>query len=230
MLGTGNNEAGNLTYNISGNAAAESSEKTFTVAGLTGTTTLALNIYSFTPNTAYNIQDNNLTDGGNTITQATADLSGMLSFSGILGSTHQYEIFAGSLDATPPSVSLTTPTAGSTVSGSSVMLTAAASDNVAVANVQFEVDGTDIGSAVTSSPYTTSWNSTGAADGSHTLYAVAEDTSGNYATSNIIITVHNAVSASTSSGGGGFIVGSGPLAPGYVNTNPQTNAVTIAST
>jgi hypothetical protein len=53
------------------------------------------------------------------------------------------------------------------------------------------VDGTNIGSAITSSPYTTTWNSTGVSDGAHTLYAVAEDTTGNYATSSISVTVDN---------------------------------------
>ena len=94
-------------------------------------------------------------------------------------------------DTTPPSVSLTAPSSGATLFGSSVTLTATASDNVTVANVQFKVDGTNIGSAVTSSPYTTTWNSTGVSDGSHTLYAVAEDTSGNYATSSESVTVEN---------------------------------------
>ena len=105
-------------------------------------------------------------------------------------------------DTTPPSVSLTAPSSGATVSGSSVTLTATASDTVAVANVQFKVDGTNIRSAITSSPYTTTWNSAGVSDGSHTLYAVAEDTSGNYATSSISISVRNSppVISSISSG------------------------------
>lgn len=88
-------------------------------------------------------------------------------------------------------MSLTVPLTGATVSGSAVTLTATASDNVAAANVQFKVDGSNVGSAITSSPYTTTWNSTGVSDGSHTLYAVAEDTSGNYATSSITVTVRN---------------------------------------
>lgn len=95
------------------------------------------------------------------------------------------------VDNTPPTVSLTAPSSGATVSGSSVTLTATASDNVAVASVQFEVDGTDIGAAAKSSPYTTTWNSTGVADGAHTLYAVAEDTAGNYATSSVALSVRN---------------------------------------
>ena len=94
-------------------------------------------------------------------------------------------------DTTPPTVSFATPSSGATVGGLSVTLTATASDNVAVANVQFKIDGANIGSAITSSPYTTTWNSTGVADGSHTLYAVAVDTSGNYATSSITVTVNN---------------------------------------
>ena len=97
----------------------------------------------------------------------------------------------GAGDITPPTASLSAPSGGSTVSGASVTLTATASDNVAVASVQFKVDGTNIGSAITSSPYTITWNSTSIADGSHTLYAVAEDTSGNYATSSISVTVDN---------------------------------------
>src|SRR6185437_4557096 len=60
-----------------------------------------------------------------------------------------------------------------------------------VASVQFKVDSTNIGSAITSSPYTTTWNSTGVSDGTHTLYAVAEDTSGNYATSSESVTLDN---------------------------------------
>lgn len=94
-------------------------------------------------------------------------------------------------DTTPPVVSLTSPTASSTVSGVSVTLTATASDNVAVVNVQYKVDGTNIGSAITSSPYTTTWNSASVTDGSHTLYALAEDSSGNYATSSVSVTVDN---------------------------------------
>jgi peptidoglycan hydrolase-like protein with peptidoglycan-binding domain len=105
-------------------------------------------------------------------------------------------------DTTPPSVSLTAPTNGSLVFGSSVVLTATASDNVAVANVQFKVDGVDIGSAITSSPYTTMWNSSGVSDGSHTLYAVAEDTAGNFATSSISVTVRNSPPVITSMSSG----------------------------
>ena len=44
-------------------------------------------------------------------------------------------------DTTPPTVSVTAPAAGATVSGS-VTVSAGASDNTGVAGVQFKVDGT----------------------------------------------------------------------------------------
>jgi hypothetical protein len=94
-------------------------------------------------------------------------------------------------DTIPPSVSFTAPSDGAIVSGSLVTLTVTASDDVAVANVQFIIGGKYIGSAITSPPYVTVWDSTGVPDSSYTLYAVARDTSGNYNTSSVRITVKN---------------------------------------
>jgi hypothetical protein len=81
-------------------------------------------------------------------------------------------------------------------------LTATASESGgSIASVQFYVGTTSIASA-SSSPYMTTWNSTITADGTNTLYAVAEDTSGNYATSSESVTVENApVSISSISSG-----------------------------
>src|SRR5713101_1521009 len=44
-----------------------------------------------------------------------------------------------------------------------------------VQSVQFRLDGANLGAADTSAPYSVSWNTTGAANGSHTLTAVARD-------------------------------------------------------
>jgi hypothetical protein len=94
-------------------------------------------------------------------------------------------------DPTPPTVSLTAPLAGASVSGTSVTLSANASDNVAVANVQFKVDGSSVGQATTS-PYSISWNSKTVSNGSHTITAVATDSSGNSTTSSpVSVTVTN---------------------------------------
>ena len=112
-------------------------------------------------------------------------------------------------DVTPPTVSITSPSNGAAVSGSAVSLTATASDNVAVANVQFTVDGTSVGTAITASPYATTWNSTSAAPGNHTVSAVATDTAGNTATASpITVTVSASTSATATYSGGPVFVSS----------------------
>lgn|GEM_PF-1081190 len=82
-------------------------------------------------------------------------------------------------DVTRPTVSLTEPAADALVSGPSVTVSAAASDNVAVAAVQFKLDGANLGAEDTSAPYSVTWDTTRASDGVHTLTAVARDRAGN---------------------------------------------------
>jgi phosphodiesterase/alkaline phosphatase D-like protein len=100
---------------------------------------------------------------------------------------------ASAIDTNPPTVSLTAPTNGSTVSGSAVSLTASSSDDVAVAGVTFYANGSVVGVEATSSPYAATWNTTGLANGSYSITAVARDTSNNFATSSpVTVTVSNA--------------------------------------
>jgi galactose oxidase-like protein/Big-like domain-containing protein/Kelch motif protein len=95
-------------------------------------------------------------------------------------------------DTTPPTVTMTAPANGATVSGSAVTVSAAATDNVAVSSVQFLLDGNPLGAPITQTPYSISWDSTSVANGSHTLSARATDPSGNPATASpITITVSN---------------------------------------
>jgi hypothetical protein len=88
----------------------------------------------------------------------------------------------GGGDTTPPAASITAPTAGATVSGA-VNVSANASDNIAVAGVQFKLDGANLGAEDTAAPYTVSWNTAGASNGTHVLTAVARDAAGNQGTS-----------------------------------------------
>ncbi len=85
-------------------------------------------------------------------------------------------------DTKAPSVSMTAPADGATVSGT-VTLSATASDNRGVAGVQFLIDEVALGPEATSEPYAMSWDSTTASSGSHTLSARARDAAGNVATS-----------------------------------------------
>ena len=98
-----------------------------------------------------------------------------------------------SADTTAPTVSLTAPAAGATVSGAAVALSAGAADNLAVAGVQFKLDGANLGVEDTSAPYSINWDSTTTANGLHALTAVARDAAGNTATAtSITVTSSNA--------------------------------------
>ncbi len=102
----------------------------------------------------------------------------------------------------PPTVSLTAPTAGATVSGT-VALTAtaaaAAGYSLTIASVQFYVDGTSVGTA-TASPYTVNWDSTKVANGSHSITATATDSMSHSTTSSpVMVTVSNAAMAAAMS-------------------------------
>jgi hypothetical protein len=99
-------------------------------------------------------------------------------------------------DTSPPTVAITAPAAG-TVSGP-VTVTADASDNNAVSGVQFKVDGQNLGSEHTASPYSVTWDTRGELNGEHTLTAVARDGAGNQTTSTAVdLTVSNSGVSST---------------------------------
>jgi hypothetical protein len=96
-----------------------------------------------------------------------------------------------SSDTTPPTVSVTSPLSGSTVTGI-ITVTADAADNVGVSGVQFTLDGANLDVEVTSAPYSVSWNTSAAGNGSHALAAIARDAAGNRTTSvAVAVTVSN---------------------------------------
>ena len=130
----------------------------------------------------------------------------------------------GGGDITPPTVSIITPTASSVLTGT-ITLSAAASDNVGVASVQFTVDGQMLGGALTKAPYTGSWNTTTVANGTHLLAAVARDTSGNTATSSVSVMVRNG----NGGGGGGSTLSVTVTAPAPGTTVSGTVPVTASA-
>ncbi|MBI3469325.1 MAG: hypothetical protein HY000_40500, partial [Planctomycetes bacterium] len=94
-------------------------------------------------------------------------------------------------DNTPPSVAVTAPANGATVS-TSVTIDASAADDVGVGGVQFLLDGIELGAEDTTAPYSISWDTTTASNGPHTLSARARDAAGNTATSaGVLVTVSN---------------------------------------
>jgi hypothetical protein len=80
------------------------------------------------------------------------------------------------VDAAPPTVTITAPAAGSTLSGTTT-IAATAQDDVAVARVDFSVDGSPIGSDRVA-PYGIAWDSRTSSLGGHTITATAVDTYG----------------------------------------------------
>jgi len=95
-------------------------------------------------------------------------------------------------DTTPPTVSITAPTAGSTVTGT-VTVAANASDNVGVAGVRFQLDGAALGAEDTTAPYSVSWDTSTATEGTHTLRALARDAANNTGTSaSVTVTISSA--------------------------------------
>ncbi|QRN95901.1 cadherin-like domain-containing protein [Archangium violaceum] len=103
-----------------------------------------------------------------------------------------FPVTTSTADVMPPTVSLTAPGAGTTLSGS-VNVTASASDNVGVNRVAFYAGSTLLGT-VYYAPYQVSWDTTAVANGSYTLSARAYDSAGNIGySSNVTVTVNNAV-------------------------------------
>ncbi len=111
-------------------------------------------------------------------------------------STSSVDITINNADTTAPNASVTSPVNGATVAGN-ITMTASATDNVGVAGVQFRVDGANVGTEDTTSPFSRVWNSTSVANGSHVISIVARDAAGNTDTASVTVTVNNTVADTT---------------------------------
>jgi len=88
-----------------------------------------------------------------------------------------------------PTVSITSPTSGATVSASATVSVNVSANTV---GVQFKLDGSNLGSEVTAAPFSVSWDTTTTANGQHTLTAVARNAGGQTAPSTAVtVTVQN---------------------------------------
>src|ERR1035437_8815092 len=171
--------------------ASGSSVASFSV----GSTTLTLNLDSGSNVT---VKSSNFYTLSNTLSQTTQ-----------CNNNYSYVTFAGgsspsNVTVTPsstvacsltnPVVTVTAPTVGSTIAGTSVTLSATAtpSQGNTIAQVQFQVDGSNVGAPVTTAPYNYNWDSTSVSDGQHSITAVATDSGSRQGTSDpISVTVRN---------------------------------------
>jgi hypothetical protein len=156
----------------------------------------------------------NYANGTHTLSARARDAAGNVTTSPVITVTVQNQT---SSDTTPPTVAVTAPANGAAISGN-VTISAAASDNVAVAGVQFRLDGLNLGPEILAAPYSMVWNSAGATAGSHTLAAVARDAAGNSRVATITVTVLN-VDGSTDT-----------TAPNVTMTAPANGATVSGST
>jgi hypothetical protein len=95
------------------------------------------------------------------------------------------------VDTTPPTVTITSPQDGSTVSDS-ITITCMSSDNEGVEKVELWVNGVSTGVTDNTEPYSLNWNTTTHEDGSFTIIVRSYDLSGNTTDSDpMTLTVDN---------------------------------------
>jgi Bacterial Ig domain len=123
---------------------------------------------------------------------ATTSTDGVDFYSREAGTTSQRPVLIVTFttsggDTTAPTVSLTSPANGATVSGN-VAVSANATDNVGVTKVDFSVDGS-LKSSDTSSPWGATIDTSPLSNGTHTITARAYDAAGHSAASSVSVTV-----------------------------------------
>jgi hypothetical protein len=82
------------------------------------------------------------------------------------------------------------PACGISVSGT-VTLSAIATDNVGVVDVQLKLDGVNLGAELTSAPYSIQWDTRTASNGCRTLTAVGRDAAGNQGSTLLQVNISN---------------------------------------
>jgi hypothetical protein len=85
-------------------------------------------------------------------------------------------------ESTPPTVALTAPAAGASITGMTTLSATAMDSGSGVVLVQFQVDGSTV-AQVAKSPYSISWNSAVVSNAAHMFTAKAWDAAGNFAVS-----------------------------------------------
>lgn len=124
---------------------------------------------------------NSVSDGFYTLTVVATDTSNQTKSESI-----NFEV--DNIDS-PPTVLINGPTDNEVVEGL-VSISATATDDKSVTQVEFFVDG-NLLLTDSSSPYTASWDSTSVSDGFYTLSAVAKDSAGQTSSSSIQVEVDN---------------------------------------
>ncbi len=160
-----------VNANVTGGALPDSAQ--LYVDGVASGAPVTSSPYSFAWNTI------GVTDGSHTLMVRVTDAQSRTASSAVVNQT---------VDNTAPSTFVIAPAAGSFFQGS-LPATAHASDVFGVKSVQFAIDGTLVGAAITGPDggsgfnYSATLSLTGLANGAHALTSVVTDSAGNTATS-----------------------------------------------
>jgi hypothetical protein len=95
--------------------------------------------------------------------------------SGVTGTSAVSRVSVTNAGTNPPTVTVTSPEAGATVSAI-MTLAANVASGAPITGVQFFVDGSPVGPRLTAPPFLTPWDTRVAGDGQHTITASATDT------------------------------------------------------
>ena len=135
---------------------------------------------------SHSLNTTTLSNGSHSLTAVASDASGQTTSAAVPITVN---------NATAPTISISSPASGATVSGTVTVTTTVSSNTT---SVQFKVDGTNSGAAVTAAPFSHSLNTTALTNGSHSLTAVASDASGQTTSAAVPITVNNATAPTIS--------------------------------
>lgn len=128
-----------------------------------------------------------LADGVHTLYAVAKDAAENTATSSAVSVTVQNE----TADTMAPTVSVTSPIAGTTIYATTTVSMNAA-DNVGIAGVSLLLDGVMIMTEDTVAPYSFEWNTANATNGNHAIAGQARDAAGNLATSSaVLINVSN---------------------------------------
>lgn len=170
--------SGTVTVQASASDDNGVTQVAFSVGGVSiGTDTNGADGWSVSWNTA------GVADGSRTVTATATDTAGQTA-------SDSNTVTVDNADSAP-SVTLTQPAEGATLTGTAAVQ-ATASDDVGVTQVRFSVGALELGVDTNGADgWSASWNTSLSADGAHTVTATASDTAGQSTSDSNAVTVDN---------------------------------------
>jgi hypothetical protein len=189
------------------------------------------------PSYAYSWNTTTASNGSHTLTAVATDTLGQPSVPSA-GVT----VNVSNAVATPPSISITAPAAGTVSSTITIQATASATSPATMQSVQFKIDSTPLSTITGAGPYSATWNTTTISNGNHVITAIATDSLNHTASTSVTVNVSNSASSSTAAlvktdfttagnwvgnyGGDGYLIANSTSAlPSYAQVIPSASAL-----